>query len=221
MVSKEKWKEKPECVRLWNGQYACWFAVNVWKSESSQCQSVCLCTQRVLWFISDKGNMMCQFVSLTPSSSLSSLIDRRGLGGGGPVYGGVEGRGWLCPAQGRASLCGQRVMRWSGSSAGHSANLPPLLPSTDKAINPGLLWASAALNLWAFTAYCSVGLTLPTGGSMLCTYRVGKEFKLRVKFVEEFSFRWGNWISMSWRWHRQVQMTTKRHMHYIIVTHII
>lgn len=99
-----------------------------------------------------------------------------------------RGGGWLCPAQGQASLCGQRVTRWSGSSAGHDANFPPLLPSVDKAISPGLLWASAGLNLWAFTAYCSVGLTLPTGGSTLCTCRVGKEFKLRVKYVEEFSF---------------------------------
>lgn len=92
MASKEKWKEKPECVRLWNRQFACWFAVNVWKSESSQSQSVCLCTQLVLWFISDKGNMMCQFVSLTPSSSLSSLKDRLGLGGGGG--GGPVMEGW-------------------------------------------------------------------------------------------------------------------------------
>lgn len=144
--------------------------------------------------------MMCQFVSLTPSSSLSSI--REG-GRWGDCYGGVEGGGWLCPAQGQASLCGQRVTRWSGSSAGHAANFPPLLPSSDKAINAGLLWASAALNLWAFTAYCSVGLTLPTGGSTQCTCRVGKEFKLRVKYVEEFSFRWGNWISMSWHRHCQ------------------
>lgn len=88
-----------------------------------------------------------------------------------------------------------------GSSAWHGAIFPPLPPSADKAISPGLLWASAALNLWAFTAYCSVGLTLPTGGGTLCTCRVGKEFKLRVKYVEEFSFWWGNWISMSWQLH--------------------
>lgn len=78
------------------------------------------------------------------------------------------------------------MTRWSGSTAGHGANVPPLLPSADKAINPGLLWASAALNLWAFTAYCSVGLTLPAGGSTLCTSRTGKEFKLRVKYVGDF-----------------------------------
>lgn len=86
-------------------------------------------------------------------------------GAGRLLWRGGKGRegerrvaGWMCPAQGQASLCGHRVTRWSGSSAGHDANFPPLLPSTDKPINPGLLWAFAALNLWAFTAYCFVGL---------------------------------------------------------------
>lgn len=93
--------------------------------------------------ISDKGDMMCQFVSLTPSSSLSSFRKGRVGWRWGVCFGG----GWLCPAQGQASLCGQRVTRWSGSSAGHCASSPPLLPSADKAINPSLLWASAALAL--------------------------------------------------------------------------
>lgn len=129
---------------------------------------------------------MCQFVSFTPQLLPFLLAGKREGGAGGVCYKGVEGGGWLRPAQGQASLCGQRVTRWSGSTAGHGANVPPLLPSADKAINPGLLWASAALNLWAFTAYCSVGLTLPAGGSTLCTSRTGKEFKLRVKYVEDF-----------------------------------
>lgn len=78
------------------------------------------------------------------------------------------------------------MTRWSGSSAGHRANSPPLLPSADKAINPSLLWASATLTLWAFAAYCSVGPAVPTGGATLCTCRLGEEFKLKVKYVVEF-----------------------------------
>lgn len=111
-----------------------------------------------------------------------------GRGGEGSVVDGWREEGDCALPKVKLACVGRGVTRWSGSSAGHSANFPPLLPSTDEAINAGLLWALAALNLWAFTPYCSVGLTLPTGGSSLCTRRVRKEFKLRVKHVEEFSF---------------------------------
>lgn len=84
---------------------------------------------------------------------------------------GWKGRGgstWLYPAQGRANLCGQWVTRWSGSSAGHPANFPPLFPSPISQIKlsaAGLPWALAALDLWAFCCLPFVGLTLPTGKS--------------------------------------------------------
>lgn len=109
------------------------------------------------------------------------------------------GGGRLCPAQGRASLCGQRVARWSGRSPGQRASVPPLLPSTDKANNSGLLWASAALALWDVAAYCSAGPTSPRGEG-----RLGEQFKLKVKYVEESSFSWENRLWTSQQRHCRV-----------------
>lgn len=125
------------------------------RNSLGQCQSVCLCTWPALWVISDKRNMTCQFVSLTPSSSLSSIWEGWGGWGWAVCFRGGEeggsalpkvklacvGRGWR---DGVVALLGMAptFLLCSHSQIKQStlAYCGPRLPSTCGPLLPTILW---------------------------------------------------------------------------------
>lgn len=104
-------------------------------AEQPECRRVSVCTQSVSRVISEERRD-----SLPPS-----LFLHLGQRGGGRV----GGKRWLCPVQGQASLCRQKV---GGSCVRRGASFPPLFSCADKAVNSrGPLLPTTSR---PFTTYC-------------------------------------------------------------------